>query len=482
MSEARTLFERLAEARARFQEEADFRKVSGDGLRFPYLPIEQAKPVIERVTAACGLTILPLSLELDDSGSREWDKASKYSGEPTHWIQLRGTVRFRIACGTGPDDSIDMDITAEAMDNSDKALSKLYTMAYKSMVKIVFGFAESPKDDPDATQEEIPAKAPAKPAPKRGQTASPCFSAESVPHSPDALISLPLDLKIEYTKAKTRQFVLAVGGPACAYVSYSGGKDSTVLLHLVRSIWPEIPAVYIDTGLEFPEVRTHAMSTDGVVVIRPAKSFREVIRDHGYPLVSKEVAKAVDSARRGLPSGLARMADEDGRYGYARYAYLVDAPFSTSEKCCGILKKRPAHIYHKTTGRCPIIGTRATESRNRMDQWKAHGENRMGQRVPSSNPLSCWTESDIYAYIDRWGLRLPKPYPQGYKSTGCIFCGFGITCDRNRFVRLKSTHPRLWEYCMRPWGEGGLGMEQVLDYMCIPTGMHQTTLADWGEV
>ena len=175
MSEARTLFERLAEARVRFQEEADFRKVSGDGLRFAYLPIEQAKPVIERVTAACGLTILPLSLALDDSGSRERDKASQYGGA-THWVQLRGTVRFRIACGLGLGEYIDLEVMAEAMDNSDKAVSKLYTMAYKSMVKIVFGFAESPKDDPDATQEEIPAKAPAKPAakpaPGRGQTAS----------------------------------------------------------------------------------------------------------------------------------------------------------------------------------------------------------------------------------------------------------------------------------------------------------------------
>lgn len=176
MSEAGTLFERLAEARARFQEEADFRKVSGDGLRFAYLPIEQAKPVIERVTAACGLTILPLSLTLDDDGSREWDRAPQYGGAPTHWVQLRGTVRFRIACGLGLGECIDLEVMAEAMDNSDKAISKLYTMAYKSMVKIVFGFAESPKDDPDATQEEIPAKAPAKPAakpaPKRGQTAA----------------------------------------------------------------------------------------------------------------------------------------------------------------------------------------------------------------------------------------------------------------------------------------------------------------------
>ena len=312
--------------------------------------------------------------------------------------------------------------------------------------------------------------------------ASPCFSAESAPHNLDALISLPLDLKVDYTKAKIRQFVMAVGGPACAYVSYSGGKDSTVLLHLVRSLWPEIPAVYINTGLEFPEVREHALATENVVVLRPQKSFREVIRDHGYPLVSKEVAKAVDAARRGLPSGLSRMADEDGRYGYARYAYLVNAPFSTSEKCCEILKKRPAKIYHQTTGRCPIIGTRATESSNRMDQYMAHGENRMGGRIPSSNPLSCWTESDIYAYIRREGLEIPRPYFQGYKSTGCVFCGFGVTCDRNRFVRLKATHPRLWAYCMRPWEEGGLGMEPVLEYMGIPTGRHQTNLGDWGAV
>lgn len=82
--------------------------------------------------------------------------------------------------------------------------------------------------------------------------ASPCFNADGgQPKDLARFQALSLDDKMLYTRAKIRQFYLAMKGKV--YVSFSGGKDSTVLLHLVRSEFPEVPAVFCDTGLEFPE-------------------------------------------------------------------------------------------------------------------------------------------------------------------------------------------------------------------------------------
>ena len=38
----------------------------------------------------------------------------------------------------------------------------------------------------------------------------------------------------------------------------------------------------------------------------------------------------------------------------------------------------------------------------------------------------------------------------------------------NRFQQLKETHPKIWEYCMKPWDQGGLGLKEVLEYINVP--------------
>lgn len=290
------------------------------------------------------------------------------------------------------------------------------------------------------------------------------------------LRALSLDDKILYSSVKIKQFYIAHKGKV--YVSYSGGKDSTVLLHLVRSIYPDVPAVYIDTGLEFPELRDHVMATENVTWLRPDRTFKQVIIDEGYPVVSKQVAKVVDQAQRGQPNGLHRLSFE-GRYGFIRYAYLKDAPFKISEKCCDVMKKKPAKVYHRETGRCPYFGMHADESDLRRDIWERAGENIETTKIPSSSPLSIWTDDDVWEYIHRYGLAYPSVYDMGYSRTGCIFCMFGITVDRNRFLRLKATHPKQWAYCMKPINQGGLGMREVLEYIGIPTGCEQCNLLDF---
>lgn len=111
--------------------------------------------------------------------------------------------------------------------------------------------------------------------------------------------ALPLDLKISLTKTRIRAWVHEFGEDG-VYVSFSGGKDSTVLLDIARQMYPNIKAVYVDTGLEYPEIREFVKTYDNVDILRPKMNFKEVIRKYGYPFISKETSEAVYGAKKYL--------------------------------------------------------------------------------------------------------------------------------------------------------------------------------------
>ena len=102
----------------------------------------------------------------------------------------------------------------------------------------------------------------------------------------------PLELKIMKTKQRIREWVSEYGVDG-VYVSFSGGKDSTVLLHIVREVYPNIKALYIDTGLEYPEVKQFVKTWDNVDIIRPKMNFKQVIEKYGYPVISKEQSQYI---------------------------------------------------------------------------------------------------------------------------------------------------------------------------------------------
>ncbi len=109
--------------------------------------------------------------------------------------------------------------------------------------------------------------------------------------------SLPLQMKIRMTKERIRKWYEYWDGNV--YVSFSGGKDSTVLLHLVRSLYPDVEAIFSDTGLEYPEIRSFVMKQENVTVIKPKMNFKQVITKYGYPLPTKEIARKIYYAKQG---------------------------------------------------------------------------------------------------------------------------------------------------------------------------------------
>ena len=120
------------------------------------------------------------------------------------------------------------------------------------------------------------------------------------------LQKLPLDEKVERTKVRIKQWVEHYGIDH-VYVSFSGGKDSSVLMDIARKMYPDIKAVFLDTSLEFPELRDFVKRYDNVEYIKPKMNFRQVIEKYGYPVISKEVSECVYGARKYLTSLLQEM-------------------------------------------------------------------------------------------------------------------------------------------------------------------------------
>jgi len=292
---------------------------------------------------------------------------------------------------------------------------------------------------------------------------------------------LPYELKLILSKQRINDWYNHYNGNV--YVSFSGGLDSTVLLHLVRqTLRDNVVAVFANTGLEYPELVEHIKTFDNVTIIKPDKSFRQVIKEYGYPIVSKETAAKVRKLRHGNLSDKYRNyllhGDERGKLGKLadKWKFLVDAPFDTSEKCCDVMKKSPFKKYHKETERYPFIGITQDEGFMRQRQYSKTGCNVYEANAPKSQPMGFWTKQDVLRYVVENDLKICNVYGNiicengiyrttGVQRTGCMFCGFGCHLEDlpNRFQKMAESHPQLYKYCIED-----LGVGEVLDYICVP--------------
>jgi len=259
------------------------------------------------------------------------------------------------------------------------------------------------------------------------------------------------------------------------YVAFSGGKDSTVLLDLVRKLYPEVPAIFANTGLEYPEIIDFVKTISNVTWLRPKMSFKKVLETHGYPVISKEISLKIRQLRNcpiGSKTHTLRSTGIDSKGNMTKmgkvpdkWLFLINAPFKISEHCCYIMKKSPMTIYENTHSKIkPYIGMMASDSRNRKMMYLRRGCNAYEGRI-QSNPIGFWLEQDIWEYIKINNLPYSAIYDMGYQRTGCIFCMFGVHREKvpNRFQRMKQTHPILWNYCINK-----IPLKPVLEYINTP--------------
>lgn len=280
--------------------------------------------------------------------------------------------------------------------------------------------------------------------------------------------SLPLDIKIKMSIRRIQDFYEHFNGKV--YVAFSGGKDSTVLLHLVRTIYPNAVGAFVNTGLEYPEIVEFVKSKRNITILHPKKSFMYVIKQYGYPIVSKMVSMSISRYNKTcdpLQKEYRKFGTKNGiKIGCVgvipkKWHYLIDAPFKISNYCCDILKKSPFKCFENETKLKPFDGMMASESNMRRINYIKNGCNYFGKKSKSS-PLSFWVDKDIWEYIKKFNLSYSKIYDMGEKRTGCAFCLYGIHLEKspNRFERMKKHHLKLYNYCMNV-----LGIKNVLNFM-----------------
>lgn len=317
---------------------------------------------------------------------------------------------------------------------------------------------------------------------------------------------LPLNIKIRLTEDRINEYVREFGDNV--YISFSGGKDSSVVLDIARKTYPNMKAVYCDTGLEYPEIKEFVKSFDNVEIIRPKMVFADVIKKYGYPIISKEISNTIFMAKYGKTKNKERMKKLYGegkysgnnRYNYSKYLPLLDVDFKIGDSCCSIMKKHPLKDYQKKTGYKPIICTMAEESMLRTQRWLKDGCTIWEGKNTSCKPISFWTNQDILQYIKENNLPIASVYGDvvetiggdveqlcieglgnklkctGCQRTGCMYCGYGAHLEKKgekRFVKLKQTHPKIYDYVIGGgeynelglWqpNKKGLGFKHILD-------------------
>lgn len=293
--------------------------------------------------------------------------------------------------------------------------------------------------------------------------------------------SLPLSAKIRMTARRINEWVNEFGEDG-VYLSFSGGKDSTVLGHIIREVcgYKNIPFVFVDVPTQYPELKEFTQTFDNLVILKPKISFAQVCEQYGFPMISKVVSNCVSGARKYVkyldsqksnnailtdrqfhmlamsdPLGIERrinkkneqhknlqigvipsgseyrlrrlngeLKDSKGNYSQfnqEKYKFFLDAPFEISDLCCDIMKKKPVHDYEKKTGRKPIIATMASESVIRTQKWLQDGCNAFNVTKPHSNPMSFWTEQDVLLYIKENNLPICSVYGEvvtDYEAVG----------------------------------------------------------------
>ena len=241
----------------------------------------------------------------------------------------------------------------------------------------------------------------------------------------------------------------------------------------------------------------------GLTLLKPYKSKVEVIREFGYPILSKEIAAKIEllqnPSEKNKTVRHAIITGETGEYGGNRKNSRMKMSqkwlekfggyenenegvnyqipdFKVSSKCCYYLKEKPADDWAKEHNSFPYLGLMASEGGRRQKSLMLNGCNYYGKTTTRSAPFAIFSRQDIL----RLALDLNVPVPEIYgtierdengqlyttkaQRTGCSMCGFGIQLEKrpHRFDRLRETNPKEWHFWMYDMGWG-----HVLDYIGV---------------
>lgn len=324
----------------------------------------------------------------------------------------------------------------------------------------------------------------------------------------------PYEFKVRYAELRAWEFYEECGRRDLNTHVSVGGLDSITLLVFLRHIGIDVPAVSV-SALEDKSIQAVHKAL-GVEALKPLRSKAAVIKEFGFPVLSKEIAGKImllqNPSEKNKTVRHAIITGETGAYGGNRTGTRMQltgkwlrlfggadaegaalgyqaAPFKVSDRCCYYLKEKPCDIWAKEHNSVPYLGLMASEGGRREKALMMHGCNYFGESTIRSAPFAIFDRQDVLRLAVELDVPVPEIYgrivrePSGLlrttkaQRTGCSMCGFGIHLDKrpHTFDLLYDRNPQEWDFWMNKVGRG-----EVLDYIGVEWRQdgRQTTLFD----
>ena len=269
---------------------------------------------------------------------------------------------------------------------------------------------------------------------------------------------------------KIRQ-IIGKYGEENFYLSFSGGKDSTVLSHLIDMALPEnrIPRVYANTGieyrliLEFVEREREREHLWELVILKPEVPIKPTLETVGYPFKSKYHSKILATYQRSGDTEsvnvyMNRKECRSGKKKFSehlcpnilKYQFSEDFNLKVSAKCCDRMKKDPLHKWQKENNKAyGIVGIMQSEGGERMTaQCLAF----KGNKLKNFQPLAPMTKEWEEWFIETYNVEICEIYrpPYNFVRTGCKGCPFALKLQ-DELDTLERFFPNERKQCEIIW-------------------------------
>lgn len=315
------------------------------------------------------------------------------------------------------------------------------------------------------------------------------------------MLALPYDAKVAYAEKRVWDWVDTCSQYGKHYAVSVGGLDSITLLAFCRSVLGECEGISVSSLEDQSIQQVHREM--GVTVITPLKSKVQVLKEFGYPVISKQMSAKISRLQTPgdtSPIIKAYMTGEEGAWGgfktnerfkipdkwiklfgglYAEFRpdlHCQTAPFKVSDKCCYWLKEEPSRLYQQEHNIWPFLGLMQSEGGRRQYSLRMHGCNYVGETTARSCPFNFFSRQDLLQLALDLHVHVPEIYGEIVRDedgtlrttlaqrTGCAMCGYGVHLDGrpHKFDLLYQQNKKEWEFWMYKMGWG-----EVLDYIGV---------------
>lgn len=277
------------------------------------------------------------------------------------------------------------------------------------------------------------------------------------------------EILLEDRLQKIRQ-VIGKYGEDNFYLSFSGGKDSTVLSALIDMACPgnKIPRVYSDTGIELNMIRDFVYEIkkidERIVVIKPSVPIKPMLEKEGYPFKSKAHAATVERYKRigrskGVVQYLGERTDKEPWSSFKscpkilKYQFTPEFQMNISDKCCEELKEKPLDAWRKENNRpYSIVGIMRDEGGRRTNAVCLAFVGSNKKKLKAFQPLVLVTKDWEDWFINEYNIKICDIYkdPYNFPRTGCKGCPFASNLQ-HELDMLEKFFPNERKQCEAIW-------------------------------